>query len=578
MFIPMLKSEATKQFDFVFISGDAYVDHPSFANALICRLLEKFGYSVALIAQPSINNDDDFLRFGKPKYAFLVSSGNIESMVNHYYVSKKKRKLDEYSPGGKSNRPDRAVNVYTQILKRIFPDVDVIIGGVEASLRRFAHYDFWADKVLPSIILSSGADLLVYGMGEKTIVEIADYYKSGLTAADMIFLDGTAFKTNTLDSLYDYVLLSDFKTIKEDKKAFVESFKQQQANHDCFTGKTLVEKYHDCFIVQNKPRMILTQLELDELYNLKFMRKPHPSYREKIPAFQEIEFSINVNRGCNGSCTFCAITYHQGRQVQMRSQQSCVHEAEIMKNSPNFKGYIHDVGGPTANFNDEMCMKLMKKGACAQKYCLGFKECVHLKKSHDKYLDILTTLRNLEGIKKVFIRSGIRYDYAIDDYRFIKDLAKYHVSGQLRLAPEHISDNVLYYMNKPSFATYESFVQKFNKFSNEYQKKQFVVPYLISSHPGSTLDDACELALYLNKHNLNLKQVQDFYPTPGTLATVMYYTELDPWTFKKIYVAKTNQDKLAQRALLQFKNPKYREIVIKTLQDYNKQDLLKKLY
>lgn len=578
MFIPLNGENNQVEYDFIFVSGDAYVDHPSFANALICRVLEHYGYSVAMIAQPNVDNYNDFRVYGKPKYAFLVSSGNIESMVNHYSVNKKRREVDEYTPQGlKNQRPDRCVNVYCNILKAVYPDSDIVIGGIEASLRRFAHYDYWDDTILPSILLSSQADLLVYGMGEKSIIEIASYYEAGLKASDMTFINGTAFKTSNIDLLINYELLPSFKSITSSKQLFMESFLIQKSMCDSLNAKVLIEKYDECYVVQNVASPIVSTIEFDDLYALNFMRMPHPLYKTKIPAFEEVEFSINVNRGCNGSCSFCAITYHQGRSVSMRSVQSCVQEALVMKSSPNFKGYINDVGGPTANFNDEMCDKLVKFGSCKNKECMGFKTCNNLKYSHDKYLHILEELRNIEGIKKVFVRSGIRYDYALNDYKFIKTIAKYHVSGQLRLAPEHTSDNVLRLMNKPSFSVYEAFVTKFNKESEKLGLKQYVLPYLISSHPGSTIDDAFSLALYLKSINFQPEQVQDFYPTPATLATAMYYCETDA-SGNKIYVAKTSEQKRLQRALLQFNKPANKAYITEMFTKMNRKNDLKRLY
>ena len=572
-----LKFKNINEVDFVMVSGDAYVDHPSFGTSLIARYLESFGYTVAILAQPNINDLNSIKKCGKPRLAFLVSSGNIDSMVNNYYVSKKKRKKDVYSVNDKLRRPDYATSVYSKMIRETYGyDIPIIIGGIEASLRRFAHYDYWQDKILPSILLTSEADLLVYGMGEKAIIEIADYLNSGLNIKDLTFINGTVYKTETIDNISDYLLLPSFKELKDNDK-YIDSFTTQYYNNEHQSAKILIEPYNDCFIVQNIPAPILSQEELDHLYDLPFTYESYDEYHNlgTVNALQEIKYSIQVNRGCNGACHFCALTFHQGKQISMRSKQSCVQEAIKMKELTDFKGYIHDVGGPTANFNDNMCDKLNSHGSCFDKSCLGYKMCNNLKIDHSKYFDILKAIREIEGIKKVFIRSGIRYDYLLkDDKKYLEELAKHHVSGQLRLAPEHVSTNVLKLMNKPSIHKYNKFVGEFDKVNKKLGLKQYALPYLISSHPGATLDDALELALFLKDINYRPQQAQDFYPTPSTISTLMYYTQKNPFTKEDIYVAKSESDKQLQNALLQFHLPKNRESVKKALTILDRKDLI----
>lgn len=576
-----MKAEGFEQADFIIITGDAYVDHPSFGTSLIARYLQAHNYKVAIIAQPSLKDENVFKKCGTPRLAFLVSSGNIDSMVNNYYVSKNKRKKDVYALNGKfGKRPDYATSVYSQELKKIYPEIPVIIGGIEASLRRFAHYDYWSNKILPSILLSSYADLLVYGMGEKMIIEIADYLNSGMNIKDLTFIKGTVYKSKSIDNLQNYVLLPSFKEIKSNKDLYLKSFMEQFNNNEAFNSKILVEPYNDDYIIQNPANYPLSKVELDHLYDLPFTYESYDEYHNLgiIPALEEVKFSINVNRGCNGGCNFCAITFHQGKQISMRSKDSCIDEAKKMTTLKDFKGYIHDVGGPTANFNDQMCDKLQNYGSCKDKPCLGFKMCNNIKVDHKQYFEILRGIRKLPKIKKVFVRSGIRYDYMLkDDDKYLKELAQYHVSGQLRLAPEHISDNVLKLMSKPPIKDYERFVAKFDKINEDLKMKQYAVPYLMSSHPGATIDDAIDLALYLKKIKYRPLQAQDFYPTPSTISTLMYYTEKNPFNNKKIYVAKSDEDKAIQRALLQYHLPQNKNLIMKALKKSNKEHLAKKI-
>ena len=565
--------------DFVLVTGDAYIDHPSFGSAIIGKYLEKFGYSVCILAQPNYKIIDDFKKFGKPRLGFLVTSGNIDSMVNHYSVNKKRRKDDLYTPNNVNNkRPDRATIVYANKIKEAYKDVPIILGGIEASLRRFAHYDYWQDKIRRSILLDSKADMIVYGMGERTIIEIADSLNSGLSIEDLTYIPGTVFKTKDIESVYNCETLPSFEDINNSKKAFMLSFLTQEKNQNFSTGKTLAEEYNGLFIVQNPPQMPLSRQELDDVFSMEFERKAHPSYEQigHIKAIDEVKFSINYNRGCLGGCNFCALSYHQGKEVVSRTQESVVNEAKKIINDTDFKGYIHDIGGPTANFTSNMCEKMEKGGACTHQKCLSNKPCKHLKINHFEYLNILRKVRELDKVKKVFVRSGLRYDYLINDKNdtFITELAKHHVSGQLRIAPEHISKNALAYMGKPNKHVYFKFLEKFNKVNKSLGKDQYVVPYLMSSHPGCTLDDAIELAEYLRDINHQPLQVQDFYPTPSTLSTAMYYTELNPYNFKKMYVPKNREDKAMQRALIQYKNPKNKDIVINALKKANRFDLI----
>lgn len=574
-----MQNKGHNEVDFVIVTGDAYVDHPSFGTSLIGRYLESFGYTVAIIAQPNFRDSKSITICKEPRLAFLVSSGNIDSMVNHYYVSKNKRKIDVYTPNNvNSIRPDYATTVYSKLIKIEYPNIPIIVGGIEASLRRLAHYDYWKDRILPSVLVDSQADLLVYSMGERAIIEIADYLSSGLSIKDLTFIQGTCYLTKDVSNLNDYILLPDFSSIRKQKDKYAQSFNIQYQNNENQSAQGIIETYDDYYIVQNIPQPVLTSQELDHLYDLPFTYESYDEIFNKQPvkALEEIKFSVNINRGCNGGCNFCAITFHQGKQISMRSINSCVNEASKMKDLTNFKGYIHDVGGPTANFNDDMCDKLNTKGSCKNRDCFSPVMCPNLKVDHSKYFSTLEQIRNIDGIKKVFVRSGIRYDYFIKEKnsKYLNDLVKYHVSGQLRLAPEHYSDNALRYMNKPGINVYDRFVEKFNKTTKELGLPQYVVPYLMSSHPGTTLEDALQLALYLKKINYRPVQVQDFYPTPSTMATVMYYTGLDPRSMKKVYSAKTAHDKALQRALLQFHLPQNYELVYNALKKLNRLDLV----
>lgn len=580
-FLPTTKEEMIErgweQPDFVYVSGDAYVDHPSFGAAIITRTLESRGFKVCMLAQPDWNRIDEFRRFGKPRLGFLVSSGNIDSMVNHYSVSKRRRKKDSYSNNGESgHRPDRAVIVYCQKIRQAYKDATILIGGIEASLRRLAHYDYWDDSVRKSILVDSGADLLMYGMGENSVIEIAEALDAGIDVEYLTYLDGTVFKTKDISILPEgYMMLPSYEEIKEDKKQYAKSFGIQYLNTDHYQAKTLVEPYQGFYIVQNRPNRPLTQIEFDDTYALPYQRTYHPMY-DYIPAIEEVKFSLISNRGCFGACNFCALNFHQGRIIQTRSHESLIEEAKIMIKDPEFKGYIHDVGGPTANFRQPSCDKQEKFGACPKKQCLWPKACVNLKVDHSDYLSLLRKLRSLEGVKKVFVRSGIRYDYLMydKDDAFFNELVKYHISGQLKVAPEHISDQVLDKMGKPRRQLYEKFVDKYELLNKRANMNQFLVPYLMSSHPGSDLNSAIELAEYLRDIHHQPEQVQDFYPTPGTLSTAMYYTELDPRDMKPVYVAKTSKEKAMQRALMQYRNPKNYFLVYEALTLANRQDLI----
>lgn len=579
-FLPTTREEMFEQgydeVDFIYVSGDAYVDHPSFGCAIITRVLQAYGYSCVILAQPDWHNDEEFLQFGKPRLGFLVSAGNIDSMVNHYSVGKRRRDKDSYSDEGiMGKRPDRPTIVYTQILKRLFPDVPVMIGGIEASLRRLSHYDYWDDAVRRSILIDSQADLLMYGMGENTIIEVADALRSGLEAKDLCYIRGTVWKTKTLDYLSDYVMLPSYDEVKQDKYIYAKSFHTQHENIDAIVASVLVEPYDGWFVVQNQPPLPLTQEEMDFTYSLPYERTFHPKYKY-IPAIEEVQFSIVSNRGCFGSCAFCAITHHQGRVISTRSKESIVDEAKEITKMPNFKGYIHDVGGPTANFSREACDKQRDFGACKNSECLFPKPCKNMKVDHSRYLDILRAVRTLPKIKKVFIRSGIRYDYLMYDKsdEFFDELVKYHISGQLKVAPEHISAAVLDKMGKPRKELYLKFVEKFKAKNEEFNMNQFIVPYLMSSHPGCDIDAAIELACYLKKIRYTPKQVQDFYPTPGTPATCMYHTGLDPKTMRPVYVAKTYEEKAMQRALMQFTYPQNYDLVYKALKNAGRMDLI----
>lgn len=579
-FLPTTKEEMIEQgfeqVDFVYVCGDAYVDHPSFGCAIITRTLQAFGYSCAILAQPDWHKDDEFTQFGEPRLGFLVSSGNIDSMVNHYTVGKRRRDKDYYTDEGvMGKRPDRAVIVYTQILKRLYPHKPVMIGGIEASLRRLAHYDYWDDKVRRSILIDSQADLLMFGMGENTIIEVADALNSGLEAKDLCYIRGTCWKTKDIQYVGDNIMLPSFHEICADKYIYAKSYHVQHENIDAIAAKVLIEPYDGWYVVQNQPPLPLTQQEMDFTYALPYERTFHPKYKY-IPAIEEVQFSIVSNRGCFGSCAFCAITHHQGRVISTRSKENIVEEGKKITEMPEFKGYIHDLGGPTANFSRTACDKQQQYGACVNKECLFPKPCTNLVVDHSKYLEVLRELRELPKVKKVFIRSGIRYDYLMYDKndQFFDELVKHHISGQLKVAPEHISAKVLDKMGKPRKELYLKFVDKYNEKNKQFNMNQYIVPYLMSSHPGSGLEEAIELACYLKKIHHTPKQVQDFYPTPGTPATCMYYTELDPKTMKKVYVAKSYEEKAMQRALIQFTYPKNYELVYKALKKANRMDLV----
>lgn len=566
--------------DFVYVTGDAYVDHSSFGPAVISRVLERFGYRVCMLPQPDHKNDDSITEFGEPRLGFLVSSGNMDSMVNHYTVAGKRRHEDAYSPGGKAGlRPDRAVIVYCNLIRRKYKKTPIIIGGIEASLRRLAHYDYWADAVRRSILVDSGADLISYGMGEHSIVEIADALNSGLSVSDITFIRGTVYRSKELPAAEKLTVLPDFETVSASKKSYAESFLIQYRNTDPFTAAVLAENYGSRgYVIQNPPAFPLTRQEMDDVYDLPFTGRWHPMYDKDggIPALSEIKFSITSNRGCFGGCSFCALTFHQGRIVQTRSHESILREAEKMTKDPDFKGYIHDVGGPTADFRHPSCEKQLTKGVCKDRQCLFPKPCPNLKADHSDYVSLLRKIRKVPGVKKVFVRSGVRFDYVLadKDQTFLKELAKNHVSGQLRVAPEHVSDNVLRLMGKPSSDVYLEFVRRFEKISKEIGKKQYAVPYFMSSHPGCTISDAVLLAEYIRDLGYMPEQVQDFYPTPSTLSTCMYYTGINPLTGKKVYVPKDPHEKAIQRALMQYRNPANRSLVLEGLKKAGRQDLI----
>lgn len=565
-----------QQPDFIYVCGDAYVDHPSFGAAIITRTLESRGFKVCFLAQPNWKTTDDFKRFGKPRLGFLVSSGNIDSMVNHYTVAKRKRREDSYSNNGEAgHRPDRAVIVYCQKIREAYRDATILIGGIEASLRRLAHYDYWDDKVRHSILVDSSADLLMYGMGENSIIEIAEALDSGLDVKYLTYLDGTVYKTKDLSVVGDHIMLPSFHEVSTNKETYARSFGVQYLNTDHYNAKVLVEPYDGYYIVQNRPNRPLTQMEFDDTYALHYQRTFHPMYQD-IPAIKEVKFSLISNRGCFGACNFCALNFHQGRIIQTRSHESLIDEAKLMIEDKEFKGYIHDVGGPTANFRQPSCQKQNDKGACPTKQCLWPFRCNNLKVDHQDYLSLLKKLRNLDGVKKVFIRSGIRYDYLMydKDETFFRELVKHHISGQLKVAPEHISNSVLDKMGKPRRGLYEKFVKKYEEINKQENMDQYLVPYLMSSHPGSNLDSAIELAEYLRDIHHQPKQVQDFYPTPGTLSTAMYYTGLNPRDLSSVYVAKTPKEKAMQRALMQYKNPKNYDLVYEALVNAGRKDLI----
>lgn len=583
MFLPICKKDMKKrgweQCDFVYIIGDAYVDHPSFGHAIISRILEHAGYKVGIIAQPDWKDPASIDALGRPRLGFLVMGGNMDSMVNHYSVFKHHRKMDAYTPGGVTGkRPDYATVVYCNLIRQTYKDVPIIIGGMEASLRRLAHYDYWSDKMKRSILLDSQADLLLYGMGERSIVEVADALNAGLSVHDLTFLDGTAYRSKTTDQVVDGITLPDWETVKADKAAYARSFYTQYINTDPFTAKPLIEPYGREFVIQNPPQKPLTEEEMDLTYDLPYENSYHPSYEKAggVPAIKEIKFSLTSNRGCFGGCSFCAITFHQGRIIQTRSHDSILREAERMTKDPDFKGYIHDVGGPTANFRLPACEKQLTKGVCAGKQCLFPHPCKNMRADHSDYVNLLRKIRAIPGVKKVFIRSGIRFDYLLADKddTFFRELVKYHVSGQLRVAPEHVSDHVLDLMGKPRNAVYERFVEKYKKLCAQMGLEQYVVPYLMSSHPGSRLEDAIALAEHVRDMGYMPEQVQDFYPTPSTISTVMYYTGLDPRTMEPVYVAKDPHEKAMQRALIQYRDPKNYSLVYEALTLCHREDLI----
>ena len=582
-YLPISREDMEKrnweQCDFVYVTGDAYVDHPSFGHAIISRILESHGYKVGIIAQPDWKNADSVRILGEPRLGYLVSAGNMDSMVNHYSVSKKRRAKDSYTPGGEmGKRPDYATAVYCNLIRSISKK-PIIIGGIEASLRRLAHYDYWSGKMKRSILLDSQADLLSYGMGERSIVEIADALNSGIDIRDITFIDGTVYRAESLASVYDEVMLPSYRELTADKKEYAKSFYTQYCNTDAFSGRRLVEPYGEhLYVVQNPAARPLSEEEMDDVYALPYMRNYHPSYEAAggIPAITEVKFSLISNRGCFGGCSFCALTFHQGRIVQTRSHESIVNEAELLTKEPDFKGYIHDVGGPTANFRHPSCEKQMKAGVCPEKQCLFPKPCRNLNADHSDYISLLKKLREIPKVKKVFIRSGIRFDYLLADpgHAFLKELCEYHVSGQLKVAPEHISDNVLKRMGKPENSVYRRFMKEYEKMNEKLGKKQYLVPYLMSSHPGSTLTEAVELAEYLRDLGYMPEQVQDFYPTPSTLSTCMYYTGYDPRTMEKVYVPTNPHEKAMQRALIQYRNPKNYELVAEALKAAGRTDLI----
>ena len=574
-----MKTRGWDQCDFVYVIGDAYVDHPSFGHAIISRVLEAAGYKVGIISQPDWKDPNSICKLGEPRLGFLVMGGNMDSMVNHYSVSKKRRKTDAFTPGGvMGKRPDYAVTVYCNLIRRTYPRKPIIIGGIEASLRRLAHYDYWSDKLKRSVLLDSQADLLLYGMGERSIVEVADALNGGMDARDITWIDGTVYSCKEVDDAVPKIVLPTYDALCKDKRKYAESFYLQYQNTDPFTAKRLVEPYEDRFVVQNPPQKPMTQQEMDRVYGLNYVRTWHPSYEKAggVPAIAEVQFSLISNRGCFGACSFCALTFHQGRIIQTRSHQSILAEAQKMVWDPEFKGYIHDVGGPTANFRHPACQKQLTKGACQHRQCLFPTPCKNMIADHSDYLALLRKLRQLPNVKKVFIRSGIRFDYLLADKNdaFFREMVKHHISGQLKVAPEHIADPVLDLMGKPRNEVYERFLAKYKRLNEQMGLKQFVVPYLMSSHPGSTLKEAVALAEYLRDLGYMPEQVQDFYPTPSTISTVMYYTGLDPRTMKKVYVPTNPHEKAMQRALIQYRNPKNYMLVHEALTKAGRTDLI----
>ena len=582
-FLPITRREMEdrgwSQCDFVYVIGDAYVDHPSFGHAIISRVLERHGYSVGIISQPDWKNPKSIDVFGRPRLGFLVSGGNMDSMVNHYSVSKRRRKTDAFTPGGvMGKRPDYATIVYCNLIRQTYKDVPILVGGIEASLRRLGHYDYWSETMKRSLLLDSQADILMYGMGEKTIVELAEALNAGMAARDITYVDGTVFRAKELDESLPTILLPPFEALKTDKRQYAQSFKIQYGNCDPFTARRLAEPCGGEYVVQNPPQKPLTTEEMDEIYDLPYMRSYHPSYESRggVPAIEEVKFSLVSNRGCFGACSFCALTFHQGRIVQVRSHESILKEAEIMAKDKDFKGYIHDVGGPTANFRHPACEKQLTKGACGGRQCLYPTPCKNMNADHSDYVALLRKLRKIPGVKKVFVRSGIRFDYLLADKKdtFLRELVQYHISGQLKVAPEHVSDAVLSRMGKPRNGVYNRFVEKYFALNKQYGMNQYLVPYLMSSHPGSTMKEAVELAEYIREMGYNPEQVQDFYPTPSTLSTVMYCTGLDPRTMEKVYVPTDPHEKAMQRALIQYRDPKNYYLVREALLTAHREDLI----
>ncbi len=583
MFLPINSQEVNErgwdEVDFVYVTGDAYVDHPSFGMSIITRVLEAEGYNIAVLAQPKWSNTDDFKQFGRPRLGFLVSSGNIDSMVAHYTAAKKKRSQDAYSPGKVMGlRPDRAVIVYCNRIREAYPDIPIIIGGLEASLRRFAHYDYWDDKIRRSVLFDSQADLLVYGMGENQMIEICRRLSNGEDVSQIRDVRGTCYACDVTETPYGGKECPSYENCVKSKKEYAISCRIEQDEQDHIRGKLVKQRHANKMLVQNPPMPPLTQQELDWVYSLPYERTYHPVYEKMggVPAIEEVRFSITHNRGCFGACNFCSLAFHQGRFITTRSKESIVKEAQLLTTLPDFKGYIHDIGGPTANFRRTSCLKQLEHGLCKGKKCLAPSPCKALTSDHSEYLDILRTVRNLPKIKKVFVRSGIRYDYMLKDSddTFFKELVKYHVSGQLKVAPEHCSAAVLDKMGKPHIDAYVEFSKKYFQLSDDAGKEQYLVPYLMSSHPGSTLKEAVELAVFLKKRHIRPEQVQDFYPTPGTISTCMFYTELDPYTMEPVYVAKDPHEKALQRALLQYYAPQNKQLVIEALRKAGRSDLI----
>lgn len=583
-FLPVNKREMEERgwdrVDFVYVTGDAYVDHPSFGSAIISRLLESRSYRVGMICQPDWKQKESVQVFGEPRLGFLVSAGNMDSMVNHYTVSGKHRQKDAYSPGGEmGHRPDRAATVYSNLIRQSYKKTPIILGGIEASLRRLAHYDYWDNRVRRSVLMDSGADLISYGMGEHSILEIAEALESGIPVEEITYIPGTVFKCRDLSRVYEPILLPSFEEISENKKLYAESFAVQYKNTDPFTAKPMAESYGTKgYIVQNPPAHPLSREEMDDVYALPYTRKSHPMYEEKggIPALEEIKFSLTSNRGCFGSCSFCALTFHQGRILQTRSHESLIEEAKLMTQEKDFKGYIHDVGGPTADFRQPSCKKQLTKGVCMNRQCLFPTPCKNLDVDHRDYVALLRKLRRIPKVKKVFIRSGVRFDYVVadKDKTFLRELVEHHVSGQLRVAPEHVSDQVLKYMGKPSHSVYQQFLREYEEANKKTGKQQFAVPYFMSSHPGCTMKEAVRLAEYVRDLGFTPEQVQDFYPTPSTLSTCMYYTGIHPLTGEKVYVPRNPHEKAIQRALMQYKNPANRELVLEGLKLAGRMDLV----